>query len=87
MNGSLTEFIPYTKTEVKNVKYFKVFIDELQLFSRANLRIDLLDENMGYVETKLMSLSGQEYEDWKDDSYIINKECTFLGVSLPSSLN
>ena len=85
MDGLLTEFIPYTKTEVKNVKYFRVFVDELQLFSSANLRIDLLDENMRYVETKSMSLSGQEYADWKDDSYVINKVCTFLGVSLPSS--
>jgi hypothetical protein len=87
MDSPLTEFIPYTKTEVKNVKYFRVFIDEVKLFSSATIRIDLFDENSNYVETKSMVISGQEYLGWQDDSYIITTVSNFLGVSLPTSSN
>lgn len=78
MNTEPIEITPYTITEVRTVKYFNVEISSVELFTKVSVRILLLDENKQMIGFKDLVLSGQEYLDWKDDSYIIDKVKQFL---------
>ncbi len=79
-----TEIVPFTITETKTVKYFRVRLENIILFKSVDVVIELLDENYNYVSTRVLYLTGQDYLDWKDDSYITTKAIEFLGVSIPN---
>lgn len=78
----VTEITPQTFTETKIFKYFVVYIDKIVLFESVSLRVDLLDENKGYIKTQGFELKGTEYTAWgSDDSYIFTKVAQLLGSS------
>ncbi len=81
MNRDPVEITPYTITEVKTVKYFNIQIGSVELFTKADIRILLLNENKQVIDYKDIELTGQDYLDWKDDSYIIDKVKQILASS------
>lgn len=85
MEPTTQEIQSYTITNVRVVKYIKVHVDGLELFNSVRLRIDLLDENKNYVETRFLTLSGDDYTNWmNDDTYILNKAHEFVASSIPT---
>lgn len=87
MESTTTEIQSFTITNTRTVKYFKVFVDGLDLFKSVRLRIDLISDNNEYVETRFLTLSGDDYNNWmNDDSYILEKVSQFLQTSrVPTS--
>jgi hypothetical protein len=78
----VTEIPQQTFTETKIFKYFVVYIDRIVLFESVSLRVDLLDENKGYIKTRSFELTGNDYDAWgNNDQYIFTKVAELLGAS------
>ncbi len=86
MNRETINIEPYTITNIKTVSSVKIRIENVQLFKSAVIIIDFYDSNGRMVDNKIIHLSGQEYLDWKDDSYIYDYLCDKFGIKaiLPS---
>ena len=63
---------PYKKTKTANK--MRIFVNELRLFEFVRITVSLYDDSTGdLVETKVMTLEGQDYSNWSsDDKYIID---------------
>lgn len=74
MSNELKEINVLTYTKVTNVKYIRIFIDKVELFTSADIRVDLISDDNQYVETKYYKLENEDYKQWdfKDDSYILD---------------
>ncbi len=82
MSYLVKEISPLTITKTNNVKYIRVRVENLQLFTCATICVDLLDENMYCVDNKHFELCGQEYLDWQNDSYIYDIISSKFGISI-----
>jgi hypothetical protein len=72
-----------TITEVKTVKYFKVYVVGLDLFNSVTLSVSLYDENSSTVGNRTFMIEGAEYLSWNnDDQYLIDLVAQKLGFTL-----
>lgn len=62
---------PYKKTKTANK--IRVFVKELKLFEYVSLVVLLYDDSTDeLIETKVMTIQGQDYLNWgSDDKYIL----------------
>ena len=62
---------PYKKTKTANK--IRVFVKELKLFEYVSLAVLLYDDSTDeLIETKVMTIQGQDYLNWgSDDKYIL----------------
>ena len=71
----------------RQYSYFKVFIQNVALFTGANISVELYDQNRTIIESKYICLTQQEYTGWsEDDNYIINLIASKFGYTLYSPL-
>ncbi len=72
-----------TITEVKTVKYFKVHVVGLNLFTSVTLAVTLYDAQGNGVGNRSYTLTGDEYLGWNnDDQYLVNLVAQKLGFTL-----
>jgi hypothetical protein len=83
MNNNSIEIPSFTVSSVRTVKYVRIRVENLQLFTSAIIYVDLLDENMHHIENKRYDLTGEDYVNWNDDSYIYTYVSNKLGVTVP----
>ena len=70
----------------RQYSYFKVFIQNVTLFTGANISVELYDQNKKIIESKYINLTQQEYQGWAaDDEYIVDIVATKLGYTLYTS--
>ena len=60
-----------TKTQTVNITKLKVFIMEVQLFKSARIHVQILDEHSNLVESKMLTIDTQDYQNWVDDNYLM----------------
>jgi len=78
--------IPYDQTTIKTVTRFRVDVNNIILFSSANLGVVLFDENNICVNSFPMIISGDEYANWGgNDEYIGQLIADKLGFTLSSA--
>jgi hypothetical protein len=72
-----------TITEVRTVKYFKIYVVGLDLFTSVTLSVTLYDENSNAVGNRSFVVEGAEYLAWNnDDQYLIDLVAQKLGFTL-----
>jgi hypothetical protein len=78
--------IPYDQTTIKTVTRFRVDVNNIILFSSANLGVVLFDENNICVNSFPLIISGDEYANWGgNDEYIGQLIADKLGFTLSSA--
>lgn len=76
--------IPIEETVTKNITGFKVIVQNLILFTSADVIVHLCNNDL-VVESKLLVLTGDGYANWSkgsDDQYVINYVANSLGFTL-----
>jgi hypothetical protein len=76
--------IPTEETVTKNITGFKVIIQNLILFTSADVIVHLYNNDL-VVESKLLVLAGDDYANWSkgsEDEYVINYVANSLGFTL-----
>lgn len=76
--------VPTEKTVTKYITGFKVTVQNLILFTSADLIVHLYTNN-NVVESKLLVLSGNDYTNWSKgsgDQYVIDYVANTLGFVL-----
>lgn len=70
---------PIIKTNIAN--NIKISTVNVVLFTSITLRVGLYTNNI-LVDNQMITLSGQEYNDWgNDDNYIVNTVLTKLNLT------
>lgn len=60
-------------TKTSNVTSIEIEAATLELDRSARFPVRLLDENMNLVDIEIITIEGEEYDNWgSDDSYIID---------------
>jgi hypothetical protein len=73
-------------TTVKTITSFNVRVQQLELFKSVSLIVMLFDTDGIVIDTKFMTLEGQDYLAWNnDDQYILNYVANKLNLTLSSS--
>ena len=72
-----------TITTVKTIASFSVRVQQLELFKSVSVIALLFDDNRNIVETKYITISGEDYLGWNnDDKYILNYVANYCGLTL-----
>jgi hypothetical protein len=67
----------------RQYSYFKVFIQNVTLFTGANIMVEIYDQNKVLIESKYINLTQDEYQSWdSDDKYIVDLVAARLGYIL-----
>ena len=64
-------FYPPLKKEIK-INQFTINVIKIDPFVSAILQVILYDLDEKPVDSRMYQLVGQDYLDWKDDSYLVN---------------
>ena len=68
-----TNIVPVEQSTTKIITSFKVFVNSVDLFEKAKIRVQLFDTNNNFVKMEFLEMSGEDYNNWgSDDNYIIN---------------
>jgi trans-2-enoyl-CoA reductase len=62
---------PVIKTTIKTYETFTVELATMQLNISATFSVKLFDASGVYVEMIMMTMSGEDYQKWTNDSYVI----------------
>jgi hypothetical protein len=74
---------PATQTETTIITSFIVTVTNVQLFTSANLTVQLCNAEPRLVTTVYLVLAGDDYNNWaNNDEYIISYVATTLGFVL-----
>ena len=72
---------PITKTKVNIVSKIEISIVELILFKSVKVRVVLFDDNKNIINSNILTLTGQDYLNWKDDdNYIVDYVKTNINI-------
>lgn len=75
-----------TITTVRTISSFSIRVQQLDLFKSVSLVVMLFDTDGNIVETKFLTLEGEDYLGWNnDDQYIVNYVANKLNLNLESS--
>jgi hypothetical protein len=75
-----------TVTSVKTITSFSVRVQPLELFKSVSIIAILFDSDGSVVDTKFMTLEGDDYLGWNnDDQYIINYVANKLNLTVQTS--
>jgi hypothetical protein len=81
MNSTLYDIEPITKTKVNIISKIEISIIELILFKSVKVRVVLFDENRNIINSNILTLTGQDYLNWKDDdNYIVDYVKTNINI-------
>ena len=81
MNSTLYDIEPITKTKVNIISKIEISIIELILFKSVKVRAVLFDENKNIIDGHILTLTGQDYLNWKDDdNYIVDYVKTNINI-------
>lgn len=81
MNSTVYDIEPITKTKVNIVSKIEISIIELLLFKSVKVRVVLFDDNKNIINSNILTLTGQDYLNWKDDdNYIVDYVKTNINI-------
>jgi hypothetical protein len=82
-NFSFSTIEPYQEVETKTISGFRVNINTIILNKSADLLVDSFDASGNFLNTKLLKMSGTDYENWKnDDNYVYSYAAKQLGYNI-----
>jgi hypothetical protein len=74
---------PFDEITTKVITGFKVRVQDIELFTSANIIVELLDSSNTPRDVKFLKISGDDYTNWSnDDQYIINYVANQLGFTI-----
>ena len=77
-----TSIQPFIVTTSSTVTSFTVSCRSLDLFNSASFIVDSYDVNKIFISRQLLSITPEQYINWKnDDKYIINLMATMCGYT------
>ena len=74
---------PIEKVKTTIWSKFEIDILSIVLNTSARLGVRLYDENSNFIESIVMVIQGQDYQNWTEDSYLVawvNQQLHALGV-------
>jgi hypothetical protein len=78
-----TNIVPFNETVTQIVTRFNVYVEDVQLFTRATLKVFLYDANNSIVKIDFLEISGEDYTNWNtNDEYIIQYVANKLGFTI-----
>ena len=63
---------PIPKIVTRVWAYFEVEVISIVLNTSATIAAKIFDEHMSFVESIIMVMQGQDYQNWTEDSYLIS---------------
>ena len=81
MNNIKVNINDYTLVQKSIINNIQINILKIELFKSMTLSVNLLSNNK-LIDSKLMTITGDEYTNWgNDDNYIINLIMTKLNLT------
>lgn len=81
MNNIKVSVNDYTFVQTSVINNIQINILKIELFVGITLSVNLLSNNK-IIDSKIMNISGDEYNNWaNDDNYIINLVLTKLNLT------
>ena len=81
MNNIKVDVNDYNLVQTSIINNIQINILKIELFIGITLSVNLLSNNK-LIDSKLMTISGDEYSNWgNDDNYIINLVLTKLNLT------
>jgi hypothetical protein len=81
MNNIKVDVNDYNLVQTSIINNIQINILKIELFIGMTLSVNLLSNNK-LIDSKLMTISGDEYSNWgNDDNYIINLVLTKLNLT------
>jgi hypothetical protein len=81
MNNIKVNINDYTLVQTSIINNIQINILKIELFKSMTLSVNLLSNNK-LIDSKLMTITGDEYTNWgNDDNYIINLIMTKLNLT------
>jgi hypothetical protein len=81
MNTIKVNINDYNFVQTSVINNIKINIFKVELFKSMSLSVDLLNNNK-LINTKIMTISGDEYTKWgNDDNYIIDLVLSKLNLT------
>jgi hypothetical protein len=84
---SQTFIQPSTETIVNVINSFRVYVNNVVLFTSAMLTVELYNADPALIRTEYMTIAGEDYQNWaNNDDYIIQFVASKYGfVILPTA--
>lgn len=76
---------PFLIVKLGNVEFTAVKADisvtNIKLFTKCDVTVSLKDENDNVLHSHSMEVNTEEYNQWNEDTFIIDLVCTKLGLT------
>lgn len=75
--------VPFVITNTQTASSFSVQVLSLELFTSVNLFVRVLDNTGNTIETKIIFMGGDDYQNWlNDDTFVLDFVATTLGTTV-----
>jgi hypothetical protein len=67
---------------VKTASKIAINVIRVELFQKAEIRVNFLEDNGGSIDVKVLVMEGDDYSGWmNDDQYVVNWVLAKFGLS------
>jgi hypothetical protein len=78
-----TNIQPFEQITTNTLTSFRVSIDNITLFTSANIVVDFYNSSNNLIERKRLTVSGDDYTNWgSSDEYIINYVANYYNLTI-----
>ena len=77
---SIYRIQPIEKTIIYNLVSISIYIQQLELNTKAVLTVYLYDETNVCRDTQILIMEGQDYQNWTSDEYVFDWVCQKLNL-------
>jgi hypothetical protein len=78
---------PVPKVITYYLHYITISVQQLQLNTQAIITVFLYDEKNVCRDTQVLTMEGQDYQNWTSDEYVFDWVCQQLGLKpLPTNV-
>jgi len=79
----MSAIVPFDQVTTTTIYSFQIESIDVQLFTSARVRVNLLDVDGNRINVSFVTLAGEDYTNWgNSDQYILNFVATTLGFTL-----